>query len=216
MKKILIAGTAGLANEVVSWVCNKFEVIGYTSPAESNENELGLPGKHFLESTVTPELTGTDLVLLATGTARIKEKLYGLYKNKGFRFPTIVHPSSVISSSVMLGEGVIVAPNCVISPNVKVGIVTYINFQCGIGHDSVIGDFVQINPGSQLGGFTNIGSRTLIGSSSTVLQGVKIGNDVMVASGSVVFAKAVDNSTIMGNPARRMRAFEKRTTVGQK
>ena len=209
MEKILIAGTNGLANEVASWVCNKFEVIGYTSPTESNENELGLLGKHFLDSTVTPELTGTDLAILAVGTVGIKEKLYGLYKNKGFRFPTIVHPSSVISSSVMLGEGVIVAPNCVISPNVKVGIVTYINFQCGIGHDSVIGDFVQINPGSQLGGFTHVGNRTLIGSGSTILQRVNIGTDVTVASGSVVFAKVVDNSTAMGNPGRRVRAFEK-------
>ena len=68
---------------------------------------------------------------------------------------------------------------------------------------------VLFNPGSQLGGFTHVGNRTLIGSSSTILQGVNIGNDVTVASGSVVFAKVSDNSTVMGNPARRMRAFEK-------
>ena len=101
------------------------------------------------------------------------------------------------------------APNCVISPNVKIGIMAYINFHCGIGHDSLIGGFVQINPGSQLGGFTHVGNRTLIGSSATILQGVNIGNDVTVASGSVVFTKVFDNSTVMGNPAKRMRVFEK-------
>ena len=210
MEKILIAGTTGLANEAVSWVCNKFEVIGHTTPTEPNDSTLGLPGKYFSDRIVTPELAGTDLVLLAIGSVSIRKKLYSLYKGKGFRFPTVIHPSSVISSSVMLGEGVIVAPNCVISPNVKIGIMAYINFHCGIGHDSLIGDFVQINPGSQLGGFTYVGNRTLIGSSSTILQGVNIGNDVTVASGSVVFAKVVDNSTVMGNPARRVRAFEKK------
>ena len=87
--------------------------------------------------------------------------------------------------------------------------MAYINFQCGVGHDSLIGDFVQINPGSQLGGFTHVGNRTLIGSGSTILQRVNIGTDVTVASGSVVFAKVVDNSTVMGNPARRVRALEK-------
>ena len=209
MEKILIAGTTGLANEAVSWVCNKFKVIGHTTPTEPNDNELGLPGKYFSDRIVTPELAGTDLVLLAIGSVSIRKKLYSLYKGKGFRFPTVIHPSSVISSSVILGEGVIVAPNCVISPNVKIGIMAYINFHCGIGHDSLIGDFVQINPGSQLGGFTHVGNRTLIGSSSTILQGVNIGSDVTVASGSVVFAKVSDNSTVMGNPARRMRAFEK-------
>lgn len=59
-------------------------------------------------------------------------------------------------------------------------------------------------------GFTHVGNRTLIGPSSTILQGVNIGNDVTVASGSVVFAKVVDNSTVMGNPARRMRTVEKK------
>ena len=53
-----------------------------------------------------------------------------------------------------------------------------------------------------------MGNRTLIGSGSTILQRVNIGTDVTVASGSVVFAKVVDNSTVMGNPARRVRALE--------
>ena len=87
--------------------------------------------------------------------------------------------------------------------------MAYINFQCGIGHDSLIGNFVQINPGSQLGGFTHVGNRTLIGTGSTILQRVNIGTDVTVASGSVVFAKVVDNPTMV-NSARRMRAFEKK------
>ena len=209
MEKILIAGTTGVTNEVASWVCKKFEVIGHTTPTEPNDNELGLLGKVFSDRIVTPELAGTDLVLLAIGSISIRQKLYSLYKGKGFRFPTVTHPSSVICSSAILGEGVIVAPNCVISPNVKIGIMAYINFQCGIGHDSLIGDFVQINPGSQLGGFTHVGNRTLIGSGSTILQRVNIGTDVTVASGSVVFAKVVDNPTMV-NSARRMRAFEKK------
>ena len=58
-------------------------------------------------------------------------------------------------------------------------------------------------------GFTHVGNRTLIGPSSTILQRVNIGTDVTVASGSVVFAKVVDNPTMV-NSARRMRAFEKK------
>ena len=57
-------------------------------------------------------------------------------------------------------------------------------------------------------GFTHVGNRTLIGLGSTILQ-INIGTDVTVASGSVVFAKVVDNPTMV-NSARRMRAFEKK------
>ena len=54
-----------------------------------------------------------------------------------------------------------------------------------------------------------MGNRTLIGIDSTILQRVNIGTDVTVASSSVVFAKVVDNPTMV-NSARRMRAFEKK------
>lgn len=209
MLKVLIAGTSGLANEVVSWASGIFNVVGYTTPAESKENVFGLPGIGFLDKEVTPDIAGTEYILFAIGSSNVRKKLYNLYKNKGFKFPNLIHPTSTISSSASLSEGVIIAPHCVISPNVRIGVMTYINFQCGIGHDSIIGDFVQINPGSQLGGFSKVGDGSLIGSGSTVLQGVLVGSHVTVASGSVVFAKVADSSIVMGNPAKRMRAFER-------
>ena len=206
--KILIAGTSGLAKEVSCWASGIFEVIGYTTPTKSKKNEFNLPGINFSDDEVTPDLAGTEYVLIGIGSLKVRKKLYEKYKKKGFKFPKLIHPTSTVSSSAKLGECVIVAPNCVISPNVKIGAVTYINFQCGIGHDSIIGDFVQINPGSQLGGCCVIGEETLIGSGSTILQGVTVGLRATVGSGSVVFTKVSDNSTIIGNPARRMRLFK--------
>ena len=209
MINILIAGTGGLANELVSWASGIFNVVGYTTHTESIEDDFGLPGIRFSDKEVTPGLAGTEYIFFAIGSPQVRKKLYNLYQNKGFKFPNLIHPTSTIASSAILSEGVIIGPQCVISPNVRIGVMSYINFQCGIGHDSNIGDFVQINPGSQLGGFSKVGDGTLIGSGSTVLQGVTLGTKVTVASGSVIFAKVADNSTVMGNPAKRMRAFER-------
>ena len=206
--KILIAGTSGLAKEVACWASSMFEVIGYTTPTKSEKNEFNIPGIGFTDDEVTPDKAGTEYILFGIGSLKIRKKLYEIYKKKGFKFPKLIHPTSTVSSSASLGEGVIVAPNCVVSPNVKIGALTYINFQCGIGHDSIIGDFVQINPGSQLGGCCVVGDETLIGSGSTILQGITVGLRATVASGSVVFTKVLDNSTIMGNPARRMKLFK--------
>ena len=206
--KILIVGTSGLAKEVSCWASGIFEVIGYTTPTKSKKNEFNLPGINFSDDEVTPDLAGTEYVLIGIGSLKVRKKLYEIYKKKGFKFPKLIHPTSIVSNSAILAEGIIIAPYSVVSPNVKIGRISYINFQCGIGHDSIIGDFVQINPGSQIGGSCVIGDETLIGSGSTILQGVALGSQATVASGSAVFTNVSNNSTILGNPARKMKHFK--------
>ena len=206
--KILIVGTSGLAKELICWGSSMFEVVGYTTPSKSQRNEFNLPGIGFTDDEVTPDIAGTDCVLFAIGSTLIRKKLYEIYKKKGFKFPKLIHPTSIVSNSAILAEGTIIAPNSVVSPNVKIGRMSYINFQCGIGHDSIIGDFVQINPGSQIGGSCVIGDETLIGSGSTIIQGVTLGSQATVASGSAVFTNVSNNSTVLGNPARKMKHFK--------
>ena len=108
-----------------------------------------------------------------------------------------------------LEDGVIIAPKCVVASNVKIGKLSYLNFSCGIGHDSIIGDFVQINPGSQIGGGSQVGDQVIIGSNAVLLEDVSIGNGATIASGAVVFSRVLEGVTVIGNPAKRMPAFDK-------
>jgi sugar O-acyltransferase (sialic acid O-acetyltransferase NeuD family) len=209
MKKIIVIGTGGLAREFTAWFKGDFEIVGYSSTNRTEHASFGLPGKLFAES-ITPGSAGTDLAVVAIGSPAAKKTNYEKYKDLGFLFPTIVHSSSVISDSAKLSDGVVISPRCVISPNVSIGRLTYVNFCCGVGHDVTLGAYVQINPGAQLGGFTAVGEQVLIGSGSTVRERVSIGALATIASGAVVFGKVAEGATVLGNPARRMRAFEKR------
>lgn len=209
MEKILIVGTGGLAREFTSWFGDAFDIIGYTSKNHDEHSQFSLPGSLYLGDDVTPDLVGTNLVVIAIDNPLVKKRIYERYSRSGFSFPSIIHSSSEVSNLATIEDGAIVSPQCTISPNAVIGKLAYVNFCCGIGHDSLIGDFVQINPGSQLGGFSKIGDQVLIGSGATVLQGVSIGDNATVASGSVVFAKVSEGATVMGNPAKRMRALEK-------
>ena len=203
--KILIVGSSGLARELAYWGSSMFEIIGYATKTKSEKNKHNLPGIRFSDDEVTPDIAGTKNVLFGIGSTTIRKKLYKIYKRKGFQFPRLIHPSSTVPSSTKLDEGVIIAPNCVVSPNVRMGILTYINIQCGIGHDTLISDFVQINPGSQIGGQCTIGNQTLIGSGSTIIQSINVGSKATISSGSVVLVDVFDNSTVIGNPARRIK-----------
>lgn len=208
MINILVVGTGGLAREFSSYFLGDFNIVGFSSVNQNEHSDFNLPGKLFIGE-ITPDVVGTANVVIAVGNPSLRKKLAGELNLLGFTFPAIIHPSSVVSSRAVIQNGVIILPNCVVSPNVIIKNFCYINFGVGVGHDAILGKYAQINPGSQLGGFTQIGDETLVGSGSTILQGVKIGNKVTIASGSVVFSQVSDGATMLGNPARRMRAFEK-------
>lgn len=211
MKNIIIVGTGGLAREFASYFADnskQVSIVGFLSKNTDEHKMFSLPGKLF-EGEITPELAGTDCAVICIGNPTLKRMLSEKLRAEGFQFPNIIHPTSVVSDRVTFEEGVVVSPNCTVSPNVHLKDFSYLNFGVGVGHDATVGKFNQINPGAQLAGFTNIDDETTIGSGSIILQGVTIGKRVTIASGSVVYSNVDDEATMIGNPARRMRAFEK-------
>jgi len=210
MLKVLVIGTGGLARELTSYFAEDYqlvEIVGFSSTNLDEHGQFNLPGA-FFAGEVTPDTVGTSQAVIAIGNPRVKRAISEKLRAAGFSFPTLVHPSSVVSSSALLSEGVVVSPNCTVSPRVQLGNFCYLNFCCGVGHDAVVGAYSQVNPGCQLGGFVTIGEGSLVGSGSTILQGISVGREATIASGSVVFTRVADGATMMGNPAKRMRALE--------
>ncbi|MCG3769502.1 MAG: GDP-perosamine N-acetyltransferase [Nitrosomonadaceae bacterium] len=211
IKNIVVIGTGGLAREFTSYFSEypePFSIIGFSGINHEEHHAFSLPGVLFMGD-ITPDLVGTDEAIIAIGNPVLKKKLSEKLRSVGFRFPSFVHPKSVVSDRASLGEGVVISPNCTVAPNVELKSFSYLNFGVGVGHDAIVGQYCQANPGAQLGGFTCIGDGTLIGSGAVILHRVKVGSNVTIASGSVVFSRVSDGATMMGNPAKRMRAFEK-------
>ncbi|MYN09720.1 acetyltransferase [Pseudoduganella aquatica] len=207
MESVLIIGTGGLAREFTAWCAARYTVAGYLSNNAEEHAAYRLPGRIFIDQ-VTPEQAGTRLAFLAIGSPAVKRQMHERLLQAGFSFPSFVHPSSSVAPASQLGDGVIVAPNCTVGPGVVVGRCSYLNFGCGIGHDAVLGDYCQVNPGAQIGGNAALDSAVLVGSNATILQKVRVGADATIASGALVMARVTAGATMMGNPAKRMRAFE--------
>lgn len=66
----------------------------------------------------------------------------------------------------------------------------------------VIGDFCEISPYSNLLGNVVLGRLCSIGTGSIILPKVKIGDNVTVAAGAVFTKNVMDNTTVMGVPAK--------------
>lgn len=143
-------------------------------------------------------------IVFGIGDNKIRKKLFDKVLSSGFNIVSLIHPSSVISSSVTMGIGTVVMPNVVVNAKANIGDGVILNTACVIEHENTIEDFVHISPNVALGGDVRVGECTHIGIGSNVIQGVKIGKNSIVGGGSVVIENIEDNKKVVGVPAREI------------
>lgn len=131
-----------------------------------------------------------------------RQQVFEKFKDKGYSFDTVVHPSAVVASDVELGEGAQVMAGAVIQPGCRIGTDSIINTRASVDHDCIIGNHVHIAPGVTLSGGISVGSGSHIGTGATVIQGISIGSCCLIAAGAVVIKDIVDGAKVRGLPAR--------------
>ncbi|AYJ78388.1 UDP-N-acetylbacillosamine N-acetyltransferase [Aliarcobacter cryaerophilus] len=141
-------------------------------------------------------------IAFGIGNNQIREKLYKKVRKNGFAIPTLIHPSSIISSSARIEEGTVVMPNVVVNAKAYIGKCVILNSSCVVEHESIIGDFVHISPKVAIAGDVKIGNFTHIGIGSSVIQCLEIGKNSIIGSGSVVVKNIADFKKAYGNPCK--------------
>ncbi len=121
--------------------------------------------------------------------------------NRG-EFADLVHPSSVVSSSVTTEFGLQMEPLSVIAPYTKIGFGVNVGRNCSVGHHNILGDFCSIYLGTNIAGHVEIGEGTTIGPGSTIFSNVKIGSNSIIGGGSVVTKNIPSNVLAFGNPCQ--------------
>jgi serine acetyltransferase len=91
-----------------------------------------------------------------------------------------------------------------ISTDVKVEDFTQIMSYCIVGHDVAIGKYCRLGDYVFLGGFTMVKDYTFIAVRATVLARLKIEEYVTIGAGSVVIKNVKANTSVFGNPAKKI------------
>ena len=120
---------------------------------------------------------------------------------------SIIHPSSVISSSASIGKNVYISANSTISSNSRIASHSFINRDVSIAHDVNIGFFCFVAPGVTVTGNISIQDSVFIGAGSILINGASIGSGATIAAGSIVTRSVKDSSFVMGSPARPKSKF---------
>lgn len=190
----------------------KFIVLGIADKnVEVNTKIYGVPvlgDDDFILKTYKPD--SVDLVngIGSVGDLSIRSKVYEKFKNLGYRFKTIIHPSAVVSNRATLKEGVQVLGGVVINTESEVGENTIINTGALIDHGCMIGRNVHIAPGCVLSGCVQVGESTHVGTGSTVKQGIQIGSNTVIGVGSVIVKDITSGVVAYGSPAKVVKINE--------
>lgn len=131
-----------------------------------------------------------------------RRRIFDRFSALGYSFVSVIHPSAVIASDVVIGAGAQVMAGVVIQPGVRLGVDSIVNTHASIDHDCDIGPHAHVAPGATLSGNVVVGESSHIGAGATVIQGIVVGRESLVAAGAVVVANVSDRADVAGIPAR--------------
>lgn len=113
-----------------------------------------------------------------------------------------IHPTAVIETEGVIGEGTSIGPFVVMEPGSRVGRGCTIDAGVYIAHDVIIGDRVRIFPNAVIGrpprstgalsrqpkaeGRTVIGTGCVVGAGASIYKGAKLGQQTLVGDGVMI------------------------------
>jgi acetyltransferase EpsM len=127
-------------------------------------------------------------------------------RGRGYRFASLIHPSSSVSKRSRIRDGCILNAGVVVASNADIGEYTVVNRGALIGHDNRIGKCCTVGPGANIAGNVEIGDGTFVGQGAVIRERVKIGPDAVIAAGAVVLQDVRANDMVAGVPARVVRS----------
>ena len=213
--KIFVFGTSQFAELLSCFLWNdKSDVGGYIVDREYLDKcpslEKVISWDDFIESTKPSEC----IVYIAIGynlMNQIREIIYKRLKYYGYNVGTYIHPSSIISSGAILGEGSIVLENVTIQPFVKCGVCNVFWSNVNICHHTKIGDFNFFAASSVVLGRVNIGDKCFFGCNSTIKNEICIGNKTLIGAGAYCSHDTNEYSTVL--PARSVHINKQSTEL---
>ena len=207
MKKIAIIGAGGFAREILTLINDinrqnpEYEFVGFVDEGGSQT----IHGYPVIGNDEEINKTKEPLsVVIAVGEPHLKERIRNKYTNPLISFPTLIHPSVLLSDpdSISIGKGCIICAGCIITTDIIIGDFITLNLMCTVGYDTVINEYASFMPSVNISGEVNIGKNVYVVTGSKIINQVEIGEYTVVGAGAMVAKSLPANCTAVGVPAK--------------
>ena len=152
----------------------------------------------------TYEIQKDDVFICALSDVKYKKHYVDIIEAKGGVFISLIHPTAIIGNNAIIGKGCVLGAFSNVSCDTLVGNYVTISIRSGIGHDSTIGDYTHIGGNCAISGLVTIGQSVTMHPGCLVVPHRKIGDNAIIGTGSVVLGNVKANTTVFGNPAKKM------------
>ena len=205
-QKLLVLGTTEYAAVFVDTFQSlpDVEFVGHVENLDRSRCGRSADGLPIFWTDDIDQYRDTHRLACALATTLRREWIETLAA-RGFRFATLVHPSSHVSGQTSLGSGVSVDAGTVIAGYSTVGDHVRIGRRVAFGHHTEIGPYSTIHPGAIVSGFCKIGAGVTICTGAVVIDRITIGDGAVISAGAVVTRAVPARALFAGNPGRVVR-----------
>lgn len=147
-----------------------------------------------------------DSYVIAVGDSRVRRSIQA--RMGGARAVSVVHPSSFVAPTAVVGAGVLIAPYCFVGPGARIGDHALLNVGAIVGHDASVGAYSILSPQAALGGGVLLEEGAFLGMQAAVLPRLRVGAGAKIAAGALVSLDVPEAALAAGNPARSRVMFE--------
>ena len=201
-RPVIVVGAGGHSAVIISSIQRLgLEILGATS--RDNQKGVQILGVSVIGNDEEISAWAPTDIMLANGIGMVaagqsnRQRCAEKMRNLGFQFCTIVDPTAVTASQVILAEGVQILAGAVVQPRTSIGRDSIINTGARIDHDCEIEMECHICPGVTLAGRVKVSRGSMFGAGATVIPGITIGEGSLIGAGSVVCSDVPPGSQVV-------------------
>jgi UDP-perosamine 4-acetyltransferase len=165
---------------------------------------------------VLPRLRGegVDGVVFGFGDAAGRRALIPQIRAAGLELPVLIHSEASLADSAVVGDGSQVLALARVAVGAHVGKGVLVNTGAIVEHDVRVGDGASLFPGCMIASRVDVGETATIGVGAVVIPDMRIGAGATVGAGAVVIEEVPPDATVVGVPARPVRAQSSQSVDG--